>query len=100
LKAIDKIKKLLALSKSPNESEAAVALAKAMKIASSEGIDIDKANAAILNEDIEHENISKARLKIPKWEVLLGNGIAKLFGCRMIRSIKMAKANLPLCKGI
>ncbi len=84
MKAIDKIKKLLALSQSSNENEAAAALAKAMEIAADEGIDMAEAEAAILNEDISTKMFSKPRLKIPKWELSLATGISEMFGCRAV----------------
>lgn len=83
-KAIDRIKKLLALSKSPNENEAAAALAKAMEICSEHDISIGDVEAIPQDETIEHKDICAMRQKTPAWEMQLSNGLARLFGCRVL----------------
>lgn len=87
MKAIDKIKKLLALSKSPNENEAAAALSKAMEIAAAKGIDIKDAEAARENEEIGRRQAEKARMRVPYWQRHLGSSLAEIFGCIMIDRI-------------
>lgn len=76
----EKIKKLLALSKSSNEHEAAQALAFAMKIARENNIDIEdvKNDQQIAEEDA----IYKASFS--QWEQYLFDGIAREFGCRIL----------------
>ncbi len=83
-KAIDKIKKLLALSKSPNENEAAAALAKAIEICLEHDISIGDVEAIPQDETIEHKDICAMRQKTPAWEMSLSNGLARLFGCRVL----------------
>lgn len=83
-KAIDRIKKLLALSKSPNENEAAAALAKAIEICLEHDISIVDVEAIPQNETIEHKDICAMRQKTPAWEMQLSNGLARLFGCRVL----------------
>lgn len=78
---LDKIKKLLALSKSTNEHEAALALAAAMKIASEEGVDLEKMSLTddeILAQSYTLEPQSK---KIEQWKSYLWARIARVFGC-------------------
>lgn len=76
----EKIKKLLALSKSSNEFEAAQALAFALKIARKYNIDLEeiKTEKKIAEEDA----IYKASLS--QWECYLFGGIAREFGCRIL----------------
>jgi len=83
-KAIDKIKKLLALSNSPNENEAAAALAKAMEICAQHDLNIGDVEAIPQGETIEHKDICAMRQKTPAWECSLSNGLARLFGCRVL----------------
>jgi hypothetical protein len=75
----DKIKKLLALSKSPNANEAAAALQMAQEL-------MEKYNIGA--ESVSQCDISKEELKgnsgerPPKYELILVSCIAKAFGCR------------------
>lgn len=81
---VNKIKKLLALSRSNNISEAANALAKAMKLANDHGVEISDLSG---NDSlIEEKELGKKRCKIPKWELKLAAGMAQLFGCRIVTS--------------
>jgi len=82
---IDKIKKLLALSQSNNENEAAVALAQAMKLAAAHGLEIKDIEASG-SEQIEREDIGKFKSSIPQWEKILAANLAHVFGCRLIHS--------------
>jgi len=81
VRAIDKIKKLLALSNSPNENEAAIALAKAIELCAENNISLSQVKAAPDGENIKHKDISKGRTKTPKWETLLATNLADMFNC-------------------
>jgi hypothetical protein len=88
-KAIDKVRKLLALSKSANENEAASAAAKAAAIMAehqlSEArleIETGVSHAEIL-EDVE---IPESAKKIPSWKGTLMVGLAALHNCRVYGS--------------
>jgi hypothetical protein len=78
----DKIKKLFALSKSPNANESAIALEMAQKLMEeysiySDGIDLF---------DITEENIlTSSGRKPPVYELYLINSIAQSFSCKAIR---------------
>lgn len=63
-KAIQRIKKCLALSKSPNEHEAAAALRQAQKLMASHGIseeDVDE--SAVISDFVDHEDYEHAKRK-------------------------------------
>jgi len=80
-KIIDKIKKCLALAKSSNAHEAAIALRQAqslMKKHNISGLDIDAAQA---NEKNANASV-KARPS--NWESFLANTTAKAFGCHCL----------------
>lgn len=79
----DKIKKLLALSHSDNENEAARALAAAVRIARQHDIDLERLKGTEFMEEIDGEDaFVKSRLEI--WETTLFYELAKYFGCRML----------------
>ncbi|MBR1951861.1 MAG: DUF2786 domain-containing protein [Lentisphaeria bacterium] len=80
----EKIKKLLALSKSSNEHEAAQALAFALKIARENNINIDDVKTE--NKIAEEDAIYKATFSL--WERELFDGIAREFGCRILLGYK------------
>lgn len=77
---IAKIKKCLALAKSNNEHEAAVALRQAQKLMQQHGI---------TDFDVEHADIQEeatragAATKPPRWECALSNRVAEAFSCRV-----------------
>lgn len=80
---IEKIKKLLALSKSPNEHEAALALATAMRMASEEGVDLSDLDLDD-NEIIDQAYSIEPQSKTPKpWQSYLWIRVARLFGCHI-----------------
>jgi hypothetical protein len=83
MKAIDKVKKLLSLSKSPNQNEAAAALAKAVEICRENDICIEDVEVSG-HEEIIHESTAKARQTVPAWESELANRLARLFNCRLV----------------
>lgn len=63
-KAIARIKKCLALSKSPNEHEAAAALRQAQKLMASHGVseeDVDE--SAVISDFVDHDDYEHARRK-------------------------------------
>ena len=78
---LDKIKKLLALSKSNNEHEAATALAQAIRLAAEAGIDIDAIDPEV--EPLEERDRSGGAQsrKIEQWRGQLWLKIARIFGC-------------------
>ena len=96
-KIMDKIKKLQALTSSPNENEAAVALQKMMEFMDKHGI-----SESMLDElendtvKIETESWDKTRRGKSKgikgWEIALASSIAKLFECRILINTKRSYA--------
>ena len=77
----EKIKKLLALSRSPNPNEAASALRMAQELMAEYKIDQTSVNIF----DIGEETVSAARHRnVPRYEVRLCNKISDAFGCRLI----------------
>ncbi len=82
-KIISKIKKLLALAKSPNPNEAANALKMAQELMSEHKIGISDVNTL----DVGVENApATCRESVPRYEILIVTGISKAFGCKSIRS--------------
>ena len=79
----DKIKKLLALSHSDNENEAAQALAAAIRIARQHDIDLEKLKGTEFMEEIDRDNVF-VRSRFEAWETSLFYGLAKYFGCRVL----------------
>jgi hypothetical protein len=83
-KTIDKIKKLLALSKSSNENEAAAALARAMRLCAENNICIDDFDSESIGDEIETQGVIDEKSNIPRWERKFAAGLAAVFGCRTI----------------
>ncbi len=81
-KAVEKIKKLLALSGSPDENEAAAALAQAMHLAAESGIDLDEVRGIEYDQEIGEGKYGVPKARINGWENLLVCKIADIFGCR------------------
>lgn len=78
-RAIDKIKKCLALSQSDNPHEAAAALRQAKAMMEKYGV----SDAAITRSDIgESTTKTKSRRSIPRWEVALITMVGSAFGCK------------------
>jgi hypothetical protein len=75
----DKIKKLFALSKSPNANEAAVALEMAQKLMAEYGV---KYTGSGEFEIAETEVKANGGKKPPRYEIYLMGVIAEAFGCR------------------
>jgi hypothetical protein len=83
-KAIDKIKKCLALSASSNPHEAEAALRQARKLMETHSItDLDMQAA----EAGEHHAKASAQNRPSTWETMLAHKIADAFGCHVIFSI-------------
>lgn len=82
-KAIDKILKCLALSKSSNEHEAAAALRQARALMEKYGLEDADLLAAKASQQSQR---SGARTKPVLWETHLAHKIADTFGCRLIFS--------------
>jgi len=72
-----KIRKLLALSKSDNENEAAAALEKANKLIEQFGLDKETLHFASVR--------AKATKTYVKWRTLLSTNVAWLYGCHQYR---------------
>ena len=86
-KIIEQVTKLLALSKSANEHEAALALAKAEMLLEKYRLDMTAIEMMTgRKEDIieDDEPIFDSE-KLAHWEVKLAQGIAFLYGCTTIR---------------
>ena len=78
-----KIRKLLALSKSDNENEAAAALEKANKLIEQFGLD---------KEALHFESVrAKATKTYSKWRTMLSGSIAWLYGCHQYRDVNTGK---------
>ncbi|MBN2641513.1 MAG: DUF2786 domain-containing protein [Victivallales bacterium] len=84
MKEINKIKKLLALSQSNNENEAAVALARAVKLCAEHGLSIEELEASGMGEQILEKEIAGYRTSIPQWESIFRAELMEIFGCRMV----------------
>lgn len=78
---INRIKKCFALGKSPNEHEAAAALAKARALMDEYGISTADILASKASECISR---SGAKYRPPSWEGLLSQNICEMFGCQTI----------------
>lgn len=86
-KITEKLRKLLALSHSTNEHEAAQALAQAIRLAAKHGVDIEKLKGTEFSGSISEEDaMVKAGFKA--WERQLFLGVARLFGCSMLTGYK------------
>lgn len=83
-KAIARIKKCMALSKSPNEHEAAAALRQAQKLMASHGIseeDVDE--SAVISDFVDHEDYEHAKRK-PLVIVAVAKLMHKAFGVETV----------------
>jgi len=81
-KILDKIKKCLALSQSPEPAEAAAALRQAQKLMELHGISAAEMAQAEIGEANVKSAVSVSRIK--DWELKLLNLVAKAFGCRLL----------------
>lgn len=83
-KLLDKLNKLLALSKSPNVNEGNLALEMAEKLMNENGIsysDLDKGNIENTLGSIDKETMKFGVKNLLAWEKLLGKTIAEHFDC-------------------
>jgi len=89
-KVLDKIRKLLALSSSPNEAEAASALTKAHEMLKKHNLSMvdlkDKTEDGIISFDFGDTGHN--------WRMLVINAIAQVNYCRVVRKIISGQANL------
>ena len=94
-KALEKIKKCLALSKSANEHEAAQALKQAQALMRLHQIDdLELALADVC------EHSTKAAQSLPKWQWMLANLCFRAFGCRCYLSPGYARESKLFFVGI
>jgi len=86
-KVIEQVQKLLALSKSSNEHEAALALAKAESLLEKYRLDMTTIEmmGGQKEEIIQDDEPLFDSPNIEAWESKLANGIANLYGCSSIR---------------
>ena len=89
----DKIKKLFALSKSPNPNEAAAALSMAQKLIEEYGLIKTDIPTLDVNENEAPRSSGK---KPPSYEIHLAVSIATAFGCKVMISRKLNKVDLIL----
>jgi hypothetical protein len=86
-KVIEQVQKLLALSKSANQNEAALALAKAEELLEKYRLDMTQIEMMTgqKEEIVQDEEPLFDSPNIEAWESKLANGIAHLYGCAAIR---------------
>jgi hypothetical protein len=84
----DRIKKLFALSKSPNANEAASALEMAQKLMEDYGL--IKSDIPTLDVN-EGESLRSSGDKPPQYEIHLAVSIAEAFGCQVLSRRKLGK---------
>src|SRR5512138_3426898 len=83
-KAIERIRKCLALSKSPNEHEAAAALRQAQKLMQSHDISADEDGLAVYDSDfVDHRDYEFAKRK-PMIIVCVCAIMTKAFGVQVV----------------
>ena len=84
---IEKVRKLLALSKSANPHESALALAKAEDLLERHRLDMTAIEMVTGQKEqiIEDDDPLFDSEKITKWEASLAHGISYLYGCTTIR---------------
>jgi len=81
-KILNKIKKCLALSQSPEPHEAAAALRQAQKLMDLHGVSQADLGRAEIGEATVKSKASVSRIK--DWELALLNTVARAFGCRLM----------------
>jgi hypothetical protein len=87
----DKIKKLFALSKSPNANEAAAALETAQRLMDEYGLIKSEIPTVDINED---ETYRASGVTPPQYEINLAVSIAEAFGCRVLMNRILDKQKL------
>tara|TARA_Y100000310_G_C20697297_1_gene826629 strand:- start:3436 stop:4155 length:720 start_codon:yes stop_codon:yes gene_type:complete len=82
-KILDRIKKLLSLSHSSNENEAALAAAQVQKLLLKHNLSLaDLGKAEIEAETRINEELIWESGRMPAWRTYLVSGVARAFGCR------------------
>jgi hypothetical protein len=84
-KIIEKVQGLLALSKSSNENEAALALAKAEALLEKYRLDMTEVETTTSEDIIQDDDPIFDTDNITAWEAKLSNEIAYIYGCTTIR---------------
>lgn len=82
-KLIDKIRKLMALSHSPNEHEAALAAARAREIL--DKYDLSLTEVEMNDEEIIEHRVDTGTRKAPLWMGRLAVSVSRAFNCRVFR---------------
>lgn len=92
--ALNKVKKLLALSKSDSEHEAAQAVSMAHRILAKYNLCIEDLSE-VAQEDltIVRENVMGAR-RMPRWRTDLVVGVSKALGCAALVSLRVRQTTL------
>lgn len=91
-KVITKIQKLLALSKSPNEHEAALALAKAQELLDRENLSLSEVEG-VSTSDIE-TFLMDSKSRFPYWEQFLFTSLAKVSSCHPYSESRQRRIHL------
>lgn len=81
IKIVEKIQKLLALSKSSNENEAQLSLLKAQELLVKHKLSLKEVKEFKINNSSIKEKISAITFTKAKWKALLASVIAENFGC-------------------
>ena len=84
-KVYDKVRKLLALSTSPNEHEAALAAERARELLDKYQISLAEVDSAEFTEIIEGEGIKTGYSSPRQWLHTLAMSTAKAFDCKVYR---------------
>jgi uncharacterized protein YoaH (UPF0181 family) len=82
-KLIDKIRKLMALSHSPNEHEAALAAARAREIL--DKYDLSLTEVEMNDEEIIEHRVDTGTRKTPLWMGRLAVSVSRAFNCKVFR---------------
>lgn len=82
-KIIDKVKKLLALSKSSNEHEAGLALENANKLLMKHNLEMADIDEVSLSDIIEENDLILGK-RIMSWKIDLLNAVMRLNGCQIL----------------
>lgn len=82
-KLIDKIRKLMALSQSPNEHEAALAAARARDIL--DKYDLSLTEVEMNDEEIVEHRVDTGTRNAPLWMGRLAVSVSKAFNCRVFK---------------
>ena len=84
---LEKIQKLLALSTSPNEHEAALAAAKASELMIAHDINASQLIDNTVDEDVKSDNFAFGSTRDSNWKSVIAQGVAHLNMCEHWRSV-------------